>query len=116
MSISEKYRSLFYSLVAVLFWSTIATAFKLTLKGMNSFQLVFYASFTSTVVLGIFVLKKNRNLFKVLVLKDNFTKNLLMGLINPFVFYFVLIKAYDLFEDIYKEVLSLKLNLCGLLL
>ena len=96
MSISEKYRSLFYSLAAVLFWSTIATAFKLTLKGMNSFQLVFYAALTSTIVLGIFALRKNRNLFKVLFLKENLTKNLLMGIINPFVFYFVLIKAYDL--------------------
>jgi len=96
VSISEKYRSLLYSLSAVLFWSTIATAFKITLAGMNSFQLVFYASLASSIVLGIFAYNKTNNLGKILFSKYNLFKNLLMGFINPFVFYFVLIKAYDL--------------------
>ena len=63
---------------------------------MNSFQLVFYASVTSSIILGIFTFNKNKNLGEVLFSKRNLTKNSLMGLINPFVFYFVLIKAYDL--------------------
>lgn len=98
MSIPEKYRSLFYSLTAVLFWSTIATAFKLTLNGMNNAQILFYSSLTSFLVLGVIAYNKNKDLISILFYGKNLKRNALLGFINPFFYYLILIKAYDLLE------------------
>ncbi|MCB9248209.1 MAG: EamA family transporter [Ignavibacteriales bacterium] len=85
-----------YTISAVLFWSTAATAFKLTLAGMNNIQLLFYSAIFSTMVLFLLLLfnvpKEIKNIFSVKYLKDN----LLLGLINPFLYYLVLFKAYSL--------------------
>nr|WP_319392517.1 hypothetical protein [uncultured Desulfobacter sp.] len=39
-------------LMTVLFWSTSATAFELTLRYLDVFQVLFYGIITSTVILG----------------------------------------------------------------
>ena len=83
-------QSLIYTLSAVFFWSTVATAFKISLEGMNFIQLLFYSSLASTIILRFFVLKKI-NYFKI------FTPNsVLLGFINPFLYYLMLFKAYSL--------------------
>ena len=83
-------QSLIYTLSAVFLWSTVATAFKISLKGMNFAQLLFYASITSTLALGIFLFKKKQ---KFLILN---TKLLLLGFLNPFFYYMLLFNAYTL--------------------
>ncbi|MGE5400969.1 MAG: DMT family transporter [Ignavibacteriales bacterium] len=89
-------KSVIYSLAAVLFWSTVATAFKLTLRGVTYPQLLFYSSLTSTLVLFIVLLiSKKRELFKEL--RGSQLKNsLFLGMLNPFLYYIVLFKAYSL--------------------
>ncbi|WP_297506212.1 DMT family transporter [Thermococcus sp.] len=42
-----------HALLAVLLWSTVASAFKLSLRYLTPLQLLFYASLTSLVVFGI---------------------------------------------------------------
>ncbi|MCB0749832.1 MAG: EamA family transporter, partial [Ignavibacteriae bacterium] len=73
-----------------------ATAFKLTLAGMNNIQLLFYSAIFSTMVLFLLLLfnvpKEIKNIFSVKFLKAN----LILGLINPFLYYLVLFKAYSL--------------------
>lgn len=96
MQKDEKIVSIIYAVSAVLLWSTVATAFKLTLRGMNSVQLLFYSSFTSTVVLFIFSWINAKQQLKNLFGGTSFKRNILMGLINPFVYYLVLFKAYSL--------------------
>lgn len=92
----QQRKSLLYTICAVLFWSTAATAFKLTLKGINHTQLLFYSSLASTIVLFIIIYIKNpqeiKNSFRIKFFKNN----LLFGLINPFLYYMVLFKAYSL--------------------
>ncbi|MCX6151212.1 MAG: DMT family transporter [Ignavibacteriales bacterium] len=89
-------KSFGYSISAVLLWATVATAFKLTLAGMNFLQMLFYSSLSSSVVLFIILLSTNgRNSFKFLTFAD-LKKSLLLGLLNPFLYYFVLFKAYSL--------------------
>ena len=46
-------RALLYALLAVLFWSTIPTAFKLGLQHCSTWQLLTGATLVSTLVLGI---------------------------------------------------------------
>jgi drug/metabolite transporter (DMT)-like permease len=92
----QEKKSILFALSAVLLWSTSATAFKLTLAGMNNVQLLFYSSLASTIVLFIIIkIKQPEELKKCFQLR--FIKaNLLLGFINPFLYYLVLFKAYSL--------------------
>lgn len=89
-------KSLYYALLAVLFWSTVATAFKLTLQGMNPAQLLFYSSLTSVIVMSLFAFKNSRKELARTFTKNHLFKNLLFGFINPFIYYMILFKAYSL--------------------
>ena len=89
-------RSLIYTLSAVFFWSTVATAFKLSLNGMTFAQLLFYASFSSTLVLLVIIIFSNRIFIGDLITRESIKKSLLLGLLNPFFYYIVLFKAYSL--------------------
>lgn len=78
----------------MLFWSTVATAFKIALRGLTFTELLFWSSVSSTVSLfAAFLLGKNR--IEVLFRKKNL-KYLAIGLLNPFLYYNVLFKAYSL--------------------
>ena len=86
----------FYALAAVVFWSTSATAFKLSLRHIDTLGLLFFASLTSTVALLIYV-----GLTGKLALLRTFTKrdylfSAGMGFLNPFLYYVILFKAYSL--------------------
>jgi len=82
--------------LAVLCWSTVATAFKLSLQYLTPFQLLTAATITSIAVLSIAVTVERQ--WGALV--GSFRKSpalfLLLGTINPCVYYAVLFQAYDL--------------------
>lgn len=85
-----------YALTAIFFWSTVATAFKVSLQYLSPFELVLYASLTSTFVLSLIIfIQKKFNAVKVHI-KENFKSVLLLGSINPFLYYLILFKAYDI--------------------
>ncbi len=83
-------------LLTVLFWSTSATAFKITLRYMDVLPLLFYAVVTSTVVLGVYLViaGKFRQIFALET--GEYVFYLFMGFLNPFVYYWMAVKAYDL--------------------
>jgi len=85
-----------YALVTVFFWSTAATAFKLSLRFLDPVQLLFYATIVSILTLFIVLViqKKLHLLFKYS--KQDLGRCALLGLLNPFLYYLVLLKAYDL--------------------
>ncbi len=91
---TNKNKSIFYALGAVLFWSTVATAFKLTLQGMTNSQMLFYSSLTSVFVLFFFALKNSPKDLKLFFSRHHFKNNMTLGLINPFVYYLILFEAY----------------------
>lgn len=92
----QQKKSLLFTLSAVLLWSTAATAFKLTLAGMNHIQLLFYSSLASAIVLFIIIKFKHPKEFKSVFKLEYLKSNLLLGFINPFLYYLVLFKAYSL--------------------
>ena len=73
---------------AVLLWSTVASAFKLSLRYMSPLQLLLYASLTSLIVFG-FLYSREFSLRK-----ENL-RSAYLGLINPLLYYTVLFSAYD---------------------
>ncbi|MHC4489154.1 MAG: DMT family transporter [Planctomycetota bacterium] len=89
-------KAYFCAFVAVLFWSTVASAFKISLRYLDILSLLFYASITSTAVFFVCLLfSKKLNLLKALSKKD-YLYSALLGFLNPFLYYVVLFKAYSM--------------------
>jgi len=89
-------KSILFALFAVLLWSTVASAFKLSLRYYDPAQLLLYASLTSFVVLvSMIIVQKKMALFFSYTFKE-YLLLALLGLINPFIYYLVLFKAYAL--------------------
>jgi len=89
-------RAYFCAFLAVLFWSTSASAFKISLRYLDVLSLLFYASITSTVAFFVYLLSsKKLNLLKALSKKD-YLYSALLGFLNPFLYYAVLFKAYSI--------------------
>lgn len=92
---SQKHATI-YALATVLCWSTVATAFKLTLAYLNPMQLILLSSLASCLFLLAIVAWQGR-------FKDLFTQpasayrwSILFGLMNPCLYYLLLFTAYDL--------------------
>jgi len=83
-------------LLTVLFWSTSATAFKITLRYLDVLQLLLYSIITAVVILGAYLLinRKFSNVFKLR--QKDYMFYLALGFLNPFVYYWMAVKAYDL--------------------
>ena len=85
-----------FALLAILCWSTIGSAFKLSLRYLGYLDLLLYSSFTATLVLALTLsFQKKSGLLKELKVRD-FIRSAFMGLLNPFLYYVVLLKAYEL--------------------
>jgi drug/metabolite transporter (DMT)-like permease len=85
-----------FGLAAVSFWSTIASASKLSLRYLSPLELLFFSSFVSCVVLFLILVVQNKvRELKTVRLKE-LGVSLLFGILNPFSYYLVLFKAYDL--------------------
>lgn len=82
-------------MIAVLLWSTVATAFKVSLQYMSPIELVFYSVLSSLLSL-YFILLYQKKFRQVLQhIKSNFYQILLLGFLNPFLYYIVLFEAYN---------------------
>ena len=77
-----------HAVLSVLLWSTVASAFKLSLRHMSPLQLLFYASLTSLIVFGLLYSREFSPR------KENL-RSAYLGLINPLLYYTVLFSAYD---------------------
>jgi len=82
--------------LAILFWSTIPTAFKICLSELDILPMLTLASVTSTLALFIILLSEG----KTALLRNNSQRDLVssafLGLINPFLYYLILLRAYQL--------------------
>lgn len=79
-------------LAAVMMWSTVAVGFKLGLRGMEPIQLLWIGSCFSWFLFSICCMvspSKSRQTSHV-------TRACLLGLLNPLLYYIVLLTAYDL--------------------
>jgi drug/metabolite transporter (DMT)-like permease len=89
-------RSYIYAGLAILFWSTIPTAFKICLSELAILPMLTIASVTSATALFIILLAEG----KLKLLSENSGRDLvnsaLLGLINPFLYYLILLRAYQL--------------------
>jgi len=85
-----------YAILTVLLWSTVASAFKITLRHLNFIQLLFYASFVSMAVLFLILLCQGKLRELSTFSKREYLYSALLGFLNPFFYYTILFKAYSL--------------------
>ena len=89
-------QALMYGLAAVLFWSTVATAFKLALRELDVLQLLAYSVCFSALALLLINWWQGR----LALLREYASATpayfLVMGLVNPVIYYLVLLHCYDL--------------------
>lgn len=92
---THKSKALICGLATVAIWSTVATAFKITLRHLDPLQLLLLACTTSLVILFM-ILAWQKRLHTLRMPKKEFLRCALLGILNPFLYYALLFKAYDL--------------------
>lgn len=91
-----QHKAYLFALSAVLLWSTVATAFKISLRYLDVYQLLLVASVTATLCLLLVVLATGRIKLLARLGKRDCLRLACLGVLNPFCYYLVLFKAYDL--------------------
>jgi len=85
-----------FALTAVFMWSTVASAFKITLSYFSPLQMLLVSSATTIIVLTLICgYQKKLHLLKPTLLKRPIFY-LIMGMLNPFLYYLILFQAYKL--------------------
>jgi drug/metabolite transporter (DMT)-like permease len=92
----QQSKAYLYALLSVLFWSTVATAFKLGLQVLSPLYLILTSTAVSLLIFFIVILfqGKTKELFSVSF--AGMGKSALLGLLNPFGYYLILFQAYSL--------------------
>lgn len=85
-----------FAVGSVLLWSTVATAFKITLRHLDFIELLLYSSAASALsLLAILAAGGKLGLLRTFSGKQ-VLGSALLGFLNPFLYYMVLFKAYSL--------------------
>lgn len=82
--------------VAVLSWSTVATAFKMALRYLTHFEMLWAASLTSLVIFAVLLTAQRKWRLLGNLTGKQWLYYAGLGLLNPVAYYLVLFKAYDL--------------------
>ena len=85
-----------FALSAILLWSTVATAFKIALKQVDFIQLLLFASGVASIVLFIILVFENKLKLLGQLSVYEWLMAVLRGFLNPFLYYLILFKAYDM--------------------
>lgn len=85
-----------FALAAVLCWSTVATAFKLSLRYLSVAELLFYAAVISSIVLSLILIHQGKWPLVRQSDRSDWRRSLLQGALNPFLYYLLVLKAYQL--------------------
>jgi drug/metabolite transporter (DMT)-like permease len=85
-----------YGLATVLLWSTVASAFKLSLRYVDPLQLLFYANLVSILTLLLVLVAQRKLALLASYSARDLARCAALGFLNPFLYYVVLFKAYDL--------------------
>ncbi len=90
---SNQNKAYIYALLAVLMWSTVASAFKIALLEISPGLTLFYASISASFILFVLLLlKKETQQINI----KSLSKSLLPAFFNPFLYYLILFEAYSL--------------------
>lgn len=89
-------QSYIYAGLAIFFWSTVPTAFKISLGELDILPMLTIASLTSALILSIIVITGRKAPLLRLTTRKELLNSAILGFINPFLYYLILLKAYQL--------------------
>ena len=89
-------KAYFYAVIVVLVWSTVASAFKISLRYLEPIHLLFYATAVSILALFFIILLQKKTALLRKCSPGDYLKSALLGFLNPFLYYVVLFQAYSL--------------------
>ncbi len=93
---NNRKKALVFGLATVAIWSTVASAFKISLRHLDPLQLLLCACGTSVIVLSVIMTLQGRLGELKKITRREIIKCGLLGTLNPFLYYVILFKAYDL--------------------
>ncbi len=85
-----------YAGIAVILWSTAATAMKTALQSYTFLQLLFWSSATALIALGVLVFVRKKHHELAALPPKAFVRSAIYGAVNPFFYYIILFNAYAL--------------------
>ena len=92
----DQKRATRFGLATVAMWSTVASAFKLSLAHLAPLQLLFLASLASCLTLAAILAATGRLKLVRALSRAQWRRSFLLGALNPFLYYTILFAAYDL--------------------
>ncbi len=93
---ADQKKAYLYGISAVLLWSTVASAFKISLRYMASCELLLFSSLTSLLVLAGVLFVQGRLRQALFSSPQEYGRSLKLGFLNPFLYYLMVFKAYEL--------------------
>jgi drug/metabolite transporter (DMT)-like permease len=90
----QQSRAYLLALAAVLCWSTVASAFKLTLRETSPLTMLLYASLASTAFLFLAGPARRRGRAAAASVRRDVLRSAVSGFMNPFLYYVILFEAY----------------------
>jgi drug/metabolite transporter (DMT)-like permease len=91
----EQRKAYLCAIASVLLWSTVASAFKISLGFLDALSLLFYSSIVSTTILFCSLLLFGKSSLLTTLSGRDYLRSALLGLLNPFLYYLMLFKAYS---------------------
>ncbi len=92
---ADQTRAYLYAAAAVLLWSTVASAFKISLRYLEPVQLLCFANVASVLTLFAVLVVRRRLSALTGVGRVGLLRYGVLGILNPFLYYLVLFEAYD---------------------
>ncbi len=89
-------RAYLYAAATVMLWSTVASAFKLTLRHLGFLEMLLGASVVSLAALFVIVVAQGKLAVIVNSSRGDIARSAALGFLNPFLYYVILFKAYSL--------------------
>jgi drug/metabolite transporter (DMT)-like permease len=89
-------QSYIYAGLAIFFWSTVPTAFKISLGELEVLPMLTIATFTSAIVLLVVIISTGKIHLIKKTKPGELLSSAILGFINPFVYYMILLRAYQL--------------------
>jgi len=89
-------KAYYFAFSAIAFWSTIGSAFKLSLRYMDPLGLLLFSSIVAVIALFVILLVQGKLSLLGKTTSAQVLMSAVMGMLNPFLYYVVLLRAYDI--------------------
>jgi drug/metabolite transporter (DMT)-like permease len=94
--VKNQTKAYFLTMMVVTFWATAASAFKIALGYVTPYTLLFFSILFSSIALLIIITVQGKLREVKKVESQSWLRLALLGFLNPFLYYVVLFKAYDI--------------------